>query len=53
LVQRFTSRGKDELKQLLADVHKALVGEPAITDIAWHEKTDMGRPEPVGFPTPD
>lgn len=52
-VQCFTSRGKDELKQLLADVHRVLVGEPAITDVSWHEKSDMSKPELVGFPTPD
>jgi hypothetical protein len=48
----FSSSGKSELRLLLADVHKVLVSDPAITDIAWHEESEMNKPQPVGFPTP-
>ncbi len=50
--QWFSSGRNDELERLLTDVHKVLVGEPAITDIAWHEESDMGKPAPAGYPTP-
>jgi hypothetical protein len=51
-LQWFSSAGKNELKRLLADVHDVLASEPAITEIAWHEESDMSKPEPAGFPTP-
>jgi len=47
-----SSRGNDELKCLLADIHNVLASEPAITDIAWHEENDINNPEPVDFPRP-
>jgi hypothetical protein len=51
-LQRFSSSGKNELKRLLADVHEALASEAAISDIAWHEESEMSKPHPAGFPTP-
>jgi hypothetical protein len=51
-LQWFRSSGKNELKQLLADVHSVLASEAAISDIAWHEASEMSKPQPVGFPTP-
>jgi hypothetical protein len=51
-LQSFSSSGKNELTSLLADVHGVLASELAITDIAWHEASEMSKPEPVGFPTP-
>jgi hypothetical protein len=51
-LQRFTAAGKNELKRLFADVHDILASEPAITEIAWHEESEMSKPEPGGFPTP-
>jgi hypothetical protein len=51
-LQWFSSSGEIELNRLLADVHDVLASEPAITEIAWHEESEMGRPEPLGFPTP-
>ena len=51
-LQRFSSSGKNELKRLLADVHEVLASEPAISHIAWHEESEMSKPQPAGFPTP-
>jgi hypothetical protein len=50
--QWFSSSGKDELKRLLTDVHEVLANEPAVSEIAWHEESEMSKPEPAGFPTP-
>jgi hypothetical protein len=50
--QRFSSSGAEELKRLLADVHKVLATEQAISEIAWHEESEMRRPGPKSFPTP-
>jgi hypothetical protein len=52
-LQRFSLSGKNEFKRLLADVYGVLASEPAITNIAWHEESEMSKPQPVGFPTPD
>jgi hypothetical protein len=51
-LQWFRSSGKNELELLLVDVHKVLASEPAITDIAWHEGSEMTKPKPTGFPAP-
>jgi hypothetical protein len=51
-LQRFSSSGKSELKQLLSDVHAVLAGEPAISDIIWYEENEMNKACPTGFPTP-
>jgi hypothetical protein len=51
-LQRFSSSGNNELKRLLADVHDVLASEPAISQILWHEGSEMDRPEPAGFPHP-
>lgn len=51
-LQWFSSSAKTELNRLLADVHDILANEPAITEIAWHEESEMRKPKPVGFSTP-
>jgi hypothetical protein len=51
-LQWFTASGKSELQRLLADVHDVLASDPAITEIAWYEESEMGKPEAVGFSTP-
>jgi hypothetical protein len=51
-LQLFSSSRKNELKHLLTDVHSVLTSESTITAIAWHEEGEMGRPRPVGFPSP-
>ena len=51
-MQRFRTSGHDELKRLLADVHAVLANEPAVSDIAWHEESEMSKPQPSGFATP-
>jgi hypothetical protein len=51
-LQWFTATGKNELKRMLADVHDVLASEPAISEIAWYEESEMSKPEPAGFPTP-
>ena len=51
-LQRFSLSGKQDLMLLLADFHCVLRGDPAITNIAWHEEREMSQPEPAGFPTP-
>src|SRR5262245_4631563 len=51
-LQWFGYAGKSDLKRMLTDVHEALASEPAITDIAWHEESEMKKPQPAGFPTP-
>src|SRR5206468_3241355 len=45
-LQSFRTFGKNELNRLLADVHNVLVNESAITDITWHEESDMRKPRP-------
>jgi hypothetical protein len=51
-LQRFGLYGKNELTRLMADVHGALAGDAAISDIAWYEESEMHKPHPAGFPTP-
>jgi len=51
-LQWFTASGKKKLKCFLAEMHDVLASDPAITDIAWHEESEMSKPQPVGFPTP-
>lgn len=51
-LQRFSSSGKSELKCLLADVHEVLAAEASISDIAWHDESEMSKPQPAGYPTP-
>ena len=51
-LQRFSSSGKIELKHLLAGVHKVLANEAVIFDVAWHEESEMSKPQPASFPTP-
>ena len=51
-LQWFRSSGKSELSRLLADVHDVLATEPGVTEIAWHEESEMSKPKPAGFPTP-
>jgi hypothetical protein len=51
-LQSFRSTGKSELKLLLADFHNVLANESLVTEIAWHEESEMNKPEPSGFPTP-
>lgn len=36
-LQWFTSSGKEGLKSLLSDVHDVLTGDPAVSEIAWHD----------------
>jgi hypothetical protein len=50
--QWFSSSGNDGLKCLLANVHNVLAAEPAVSEIAWHEESEMSKPKPVGFPAP-
>jgi hypothetical protein len=50
--QWFRSSRNDELTRLLADVHDGLASEPAISDIVWHEESEMCKPQPAGFPHP-
>ena len=52
-LQWFSSSGKDALKCLLADVHNVLASEPAISEIAWHEESEMNKPQPDSFPAPE
>jgi hypothetical protein len=51
-LQWFSSTGKNELQRLLADFHNVLASEALVTGIAWHEESEMSKPEPPGFPTP-
>jgi hypothetical protein len=51
-LQWFSSTGKNELKRLLADFHTVLANESLVTEIAWHEESEMSKPKPAGFPTP-
>ena len=50
--QWFNPTGEDELMRLLIDVHAVLASDPETTDIAWHEESEMSKPQPAGFPTP-
>jgi hypothetical protein len=49
-LQRFSSSGKNELKRLLADVHEVLASEAAISHIAWHDASELSKPQRAGFP---
>jgi hypothetical protein len=51
-LQRFSSSCKNELKRLLVGFHEVLSSEAAISDIAWHEESEMNKPQPASFPTP-
>lgn len=51
-LQRLSWSGKIELQRLLVDVHEVMAGESVISDIVWHEESEMSKPEPAGFPTP-
>lgn len=47
-----TSSVEDGLSQLLVDVHNVLANEPVVSNIAWHEESEMSKPKPFGFPMP-
>jgi len=51
-LQWFTDTGKNELRRLLTEAHSVLASQPVITEIAWHEESEMSKPEPLGFPMP-
>jgi hypothetical protein len=51
-LQRLMSSGRNELARLLTDAHRVLAEEPAISEIAWHEESEMSEPQPAGFPAP-
>jgi hypothetical protein len=51
-LRSFSSAASNQLKHLLADVHDALASEPAISQIAWHEESELSKRKPMGFPTP-
>lgn len=51
-LQWFSLSGKKELRRLLVDVHDVLASDTAISEIAWHEESERGKPQPAGFPTP-
>jgi hypothetical protein len=51
-LQRFSSSGENELKHLVAGFHEVLTTEPTISGIAWHEESEMSKPQPASFPTP-
>lgn len=52
LLQRFSSQGKESLRQLLVDFHAVLAGESAVSDIAWYAEREMSKPAPNGFSVP-
>jgi hypothetical protein len=51
-LQSFSSSGKNELECLLIDVHTVLTSESTITAIAWHEESEMSKPQRIGFSSP-
>lgn len=50
--QWLSSSSKDGLRRLLADVHDVLANEPEISNIAWHEESEMSKPVPRCSRTP-
>ncbi len=52
-LQRFSSSGQREVQRLVNDVHRMLASEPAVSDIAWYEESQMTKTAPEGFASPD
>jgi hypothetical protein len=48
----FGFSGQTELMKLVSHVHIVLATELLISDIAWHEESEMSKPEPASFSTP-
>ena len=51
-LQRFAVTGQSELQRLVADFHRVLTSEPAVSDIVWYEESQMRKAQPDGFATP-
>ena len=51
-LQRFAVTGQSELQRLVADVHRVLTSEPAVSDIVWYAESQMRKAQPDGFATP-
>ncbi len=51
-LQWFGLTGSRELRLLLVDVHKVLASEALISEISWHEESEINKPQPAGSPTP-
>jgi hypothetical protein len=51
-LQRFSSSGQRELQTLVTDVHRMLASEPAVSDIAWYDESQMRKAAPDGFASP-
>jgi hypothetical protein len=52
-IQRISSRGRNDFKQLITDIHAMLVNESGVSEICWYKETDMDQPYPSSSPTPD
>ncbi|MBL9184700.1 MAG: hypothetical protein JNN17_21320 [Verrucomicrobiaceae bacterium] len=51
-LKKFSSSGREELRNLLVDFHHMLVNEPTVSDIVWHQESQMTRPNPESFDSP-
>ncbi len=51
-LQWLSTTGRSELGHLILDVHKVLINDPEVTEIAWYVESEMSKPWPAGFPTP-
>lgn len=51
LLQGLTGSGRGELERLVTDLHRVLVADPAVTDVAWYHESD--RNAVADAPTPD
>jgi hypothetical protein len=52
-IQRFTTKGKDELQRLARDLHTTLQSDSAVRDVVWYREADMVKPAPDGASHPD
>jgi hypothetical protein len=51
-LQSFRSSGKEELKQLVAALHRALSQDPQVSQIVWYRENEMRQVAPTEFATP-
>jgi hypothetical protein len=52
-MQRFTGKGKDELRKLARDLHAVLEVHSAVREVAWFWEGDLAKASSVGAANPD
>lgn len=52
-LQRLSRSGNAELKHLISDFHDVLASDPAVAAITWYSESEIRKPSPQGFATPN